>query len=107
MEVNVYIYIIVAALVTYLIRMLPLTLIKKKIKNQFVCSFLYYVPYATLAAMTFPAILYSTSSPYSAIVGFLVAILLAFKGKSLILVACSACLSVFICELILATFGLI
>ncbi|MCH5300718.1 MAG: AzlD domain-containing protein [Ruminococcus sp.] len=107
MKVNIYIYIFVMALVTYLIRMIPLTLIKKKVKNQFICSFLYYVPYATLAAMTFPAILYSTSSPYSAILGFLIAVLLAYKGKSLILVACSACLAVFICEIILVTFGLI
>lgn len=107
MNVNIYIYIFVAAFVTYLIRLIPLTLIKKKIKNQFICSFLYYVPYATLAAMTFPAVLYSTSSPYSAILGFISAILLAYKGKSLILVACSACIIVFICEIILETFGLI
>lgn len=107
MKVNIYVYILVSSLVTYLIRMLPLTLIKKKIKNQFICSFLYYVPYATLAAMTFPAVLYSTSSPYSAIFGFLIAIILAYKGKSLILVACSACLAVFVSELLMGVFGLI
>ncbi len=107
MKVNIYIYILVMALVTYLIRLIPLTMIKKKIKNQFICSFLYYIPYATLTAMTFPAVLYSTSSPYSAILGILTAIFLAYKGKSLILVSCSACLVVFICEIILETFGLI
>lgn len=106
MKANIYIYIIVMAVVTYLIRMLPLTLIRKKIKNQFICSFLYYVPYATLATMTFPAILYSTSTPYSAILGFASALLLSYKGKSLITVACVACGVVFVSELIFKACGL-
>lgn len=106
MELNIYIYILVMAVVTYLIRMLPLTLIRKKINNQFICSFLYYVPYATLAAMTFPGILYSTASPYSAFVGFAAALVLAYKGKSLIVVAAVACGVVFLTELILKLFGM-
>ncbi len=107
MQINIYVYIFVMAAVTYLIRLLPLTIIRKKIQNRFICSFLYYVPYATLSAMTFPAILYSTSSPYSAIIGFLTALLLAYKGKSLITVACAACVAVFISELVLKTFAII
>ena len=65
MEHNVYLYIAVVALVTYLIRVLPLTLIRREIKNPFLRSFLYYVPYVTLAAMTFPAILHATDSLWS------------------------------------------
>lgn len=107
MKYNIYIYILVMAVVTYLIRMLPLTLIRKKIKNRFICSFLYYVPYATLAAMTFPAILYSTATPYSAILGFAAALLLAYKEKSLIAVACTACAVVFVAELIFSGLGII
>lgn len=100
MQTNIYIYIFVMALVTYLIRALPLTLIRKKIKNRYIRSFLYYVPYATLAAMTFPAILYATSNVLSAVFGLIVALFLAFRGKSLLTVACSACIAVFIVELI-------
>ena len=65
MKYPVYLYIAVMAIVTYLIRMLPLTLIKKEIKNPFIRSFLYYVPYVTLSVMTFPAIIYATASPVS------------------------------------------
>lgn len=81
--------------------MLPLTLIKKEIKNRFLQSFLYYVPYATLAAMTFPAILSATSSRWSAFAGFLTAVVLAYKEKSLLTVALAACGVVFIWETIL------
>ncbi|MDD3220292.1 MAG: AzlD domain-containing protein [Lachnospiraceae bacterium] len=101
MRTNIYIYIAVMAIVTYLIRMLPLTLIRKKITNKFIRDFLYYVPYATLAAMTFPAILYSTSNVWAATAGFLAALVLAYRGKSLLTVAGSACVVVFILELIL------
>ncbi|SFA97638.1 Branched-chain amino acid transport protein [Acetitomaculum ruminis DSM 5522] len=96
---NVYIYILVMALVTYLIRALPLTLIRTEINNHFIRSFLYYVPYATLAAMTIPACLYSTSSRISAAVGFIIALILAIKKQSLIIVAGGACAAVFIVEL--------
>lgn len=98
MSNNVYIYILVMAVVTYLIRMLPLALIRKQINSPFVKSFLYYVPYATLAAMTFPAILNSTASIASAAVGFLAAIILSYKEKSMITVALVACAAVFIAE---------
>jgi len=99
MKNNVYIYILVMAVVTYLIRLLPLTLIRKEIKNNTIRSFLYYVPYVTLAVMTFPAILYATSSIWSALGGFIIAIVLAYRGKSLFKVSLSACLIVFIVEL--------
>ena len=95
------IYILVMAGVTYLIRMLPLSLVRGKIESTFVKSFIFYVPYAVLSAMTIPAIFYSTSSLASAIAGLVVAIVLAFIGKSLLTVAITACASVFIVELII------
>lgn len=95
---NIYLYIIVMAGVTYLIRMLPLALSKKEIKNTFIQSFLYYVPYACLAAMTFPAILSSTGSFLSALIGFLVAVIAAYREKSLVYVAIISCLAVFLVE---------
>ena len=97
----IYAYIAVMAVTTYLIRMLPLTLFQKKIRNRYIRSFLYYVPYACLAAMTFPAILYSSASMYSAAAGFLVAIVLSLWEKSLLTVALSACGTVFVVERIL------
>lgn len=98
---NIYLYILAMAGVTYLIRMLPLVLSKKEITNTYIKSFLYYVPYACLAAMTFPAILSSTASIYSALVGFTVAVIAAYKEKSLLTVALLACTAVFIVERIL------
>ncbi len=100
MNHNIYIYILIMAVVTYLIRLLPLTLIRKEIKSTYIKSFLYYVPYVTLAAMTFPAILSATANVWSATVGFIVALFLAYRGKSLIQVSLLACISVFIIELI-------
>lgn len=100
MNHNIYIYILIMAVVTYLIRLLPLTLIRKEIKSTYIKSFLYYVPYVTLAAMTFPAILSATANVWSAAVGFVVALILAYRGKSLIQVSLLACVSVFIIELI-------
>ena len=97
---NIYIYILVMAAVTYLIRMIPLTLIKGQIKNRFIRSFLYYVPYACLMAMTFPAVFFSTSSYLSAIAGVAVAIILAIKGKGLITVALAASITVFLVSFI-------
>lgn len=87
--------------VTYLIRMLPLTFFKRKIRSRYVRSFLYYVPYTVLAVMTFPAIFYSVGSLPCAIVGTLVAILLAAFGRSLIVVAAGSALSVFLAELLI------
>lgn len=96
---NIYIYIAVMAGVTFLIRVLPLTLIRKEIKNKTIRSFLYYVPYVTLAVMTFPAILEATQSPIAGLVAFLAALALAFFGRSLFQVAVASCLTVFIVEL--------
>lgn len=98
---NVYIYIFVAALVSYAIRVLPLTLIRKPIKNQFIRSFLYYVPYVTLAVMTFPAIIEATQFPLAGIIALLVGIIISFLGAGLFPVACICCFVVFIVELFL------
>ena len=98
---RVYLYILLMAVVTYLIRALPLTLIRKEIKSNFIKSFLYYVPYATLAAMTFPAILNASDYVVSSIVGFAVALVLAFNKKSLLTVAGCACAAAFLVELFL------
>ena len=99
MRGNTYIYIACMVAVTYLIRVLPLTLIRKPIKNRLVRSFLYYVPYVTLAVMTFPAILSATQSPIAAAIALAVAILLAYFGRGLFFVAVSACLTVLAAEL--------
>lgn len=101
MRTNVYMYIFVMAAVTYLIRMLPLALVRRETTSPFVKSFLYYVPYACLAAMTFPAILFSTASVVSAVVGFSVALAAAYKEKSLLTVALCACAAVFVAERIM------
>ena len=98
---RVYLYILLMAGVTYLIRALPLTLIRKEINSRFIRSFLHYVPYATLAAMTFPAILNATDYLLSSLIGFLVALVLAFNKKSLLTVAGFSCLAAFIVELFL------
>ena len=87
-------YLIVMAAVTYLIRMLPLTVFRKEIKSRFVCSFLHYVPYAVLGAMTFPDVLYATGSLWTALCGLIVAVVMAWRGKSLLSVAIGACLAV-------------
>ena len=84
------------AAVTYLIRMIPLVLVKGKINNRFIRSFLHYVPYACLMAMTFPAVFFSTSSMLAAIAGVGVAIILALKGKGLMTVALAASITVFL-----------
>lgn len=98
---NPYIYILVTAGVSYLIRVLPLTLIRREIKNRFLRSFLYYIPYVTLAVMTFPDILSATGNPVSAWLGFAAAMILAWTGKGLLPVACLACATVFVSELFL------
>ncbi|KEF39228.1 putative membrane protein [Schinkia azotoformans MEV2011] len=99
MKASVVLYILMMATVTYIIRVLPLTLIRKEIKNTFIKSFLYYVPYVTLAVMIFPAILNATASQWSALIGFVVAIILAYLGGSLIKVSILSCLAVFVVEL--------
>ena len=95
---KIYIYILVMAVTTYLIRALPLTLFKKPIQNQFLKSFLHYVPVACLTAMTFPAILYATEHIVSGALGLAVGILLALRKKSLIVVALASCATVFLAD---------
>lgn len=90
----------VMALVTYLVRMLPMVLFRKKITNVRVKSFLYYVPYAVLSAMTFPAIFSSTGTYPSAIAGCGIAVFLAYKGKGLLTVAVGAAAAVFIVQIL-------
>ena len=95
-----FIYIAIMAMVTYLIRMLPITLFHKEIKNVYIKSFLYYVPFAVLGAMSFPAIFYATGSYLSSFVGTIVAFVLAYQEKSLITVAASACFTSYLILLI-------
>lgn len=101
MERNVYLYILVMAAVTYAIRVLPLTLIRNQINNTFVKSFLYYVPYVTLAVMTFPAIINATQIPAAGAIALIVGIVLAWKGASLFQVSILSCVVVFMVEMFL------
>ena len=98
---KIYLYILVMAATTYLIRAIPLTLLKKPIRNRFLKSFLHYVPAACLTAMTFPAILTATDNLISGAIGLLIGIVLALKKKSLIVVAVASCTAVFITEQLL------
>lgn len=98
---QVYLYILVAMLVIYLIRMLPLTLIRKEIKHPFIKSFLYYVPYVTLAVMTFPAILSATGNIVSAWAGFIAGVIIAYVDGNLFKVSLGACAVVFLVNLFL------
>ncbi len=98
MSKNPYIYIFTAWLVSYLIRILPLTFIRKPIKNTFIRSFLYYVPYVTLAVMTFPAIIESTQTPLAGAIALGVGILLAWFNTGLFPVALACCAVVFATE---------
>lgn len=95
---SIYLYILTMAVTTYLIRAIPLTLLKKPIENRFLQSFLHYVPPACLTAMTFPAILSATENMLSGVVGLAVGILLSLKKKSLIVVAVATCAAVFLIE---------
>ena len=101
---SLYTYIFTMAVTTYLIRMLPLAFFRKPIKSRFVKSFLHYVPYACLTAMTFPAILYDTTYILSGVAALVIAIWLAFRGKSLLTVSLASCGAVFLCERILEFF---
>ena len=98
---SIYLYILTMALTTYLIRVLPLTIFRKPIKNRFLLSFLHYVPYACLTAMTFPAILTSTDTILSGAAALIVAVLLAYRGKSLLTVSLSASAAVMLTEWLL------
>ena len=96
---NNYIYIAVMALVSYTIRILPLTLIRKPIRNRFIQSFLYYVPYVTLAVMTFPAIIHATQTPISGAVALTAGIIAAWLGAGLFPVSVICCALVFVIEI--------
>ena len=96
---KVAVYIFVMALVTYLIRMIPFTLFRKKIKSRFFRSFLYYIPFTVLAAMTIPEIFYSTGEMLTAAVGTAVAVILAYFNLPLIVVALAAASAAFVCGL--------
>lgn len=100
---TLYLFISVAvmALVTYLVRMIPLAAFRKKITSKFLMNFLYYVPYAVLAAMTIPSVFYSSNGIISAAAGFAVAVVLAFFERGLLTVAVCACAGVFLTELIM------
>lgn len=98
---SIYLYILAMALTTYLIRVLPLTIFRKPIQSRFLKSFLHYVPYCCLTAMTFPAILTSTQSAISGAAALMVAVLLAYRGKSLIVVALSSSAAVLLVEQLL------
>ena len=98
---NIWLYILISALVAFLIRATPLVLIRREIRSRTLRSFLYYVPYVTLAVMTFPAILTATQSVLSGTLGLAAAVVLAYLRRSLFQVACGACAVVFLCELIL------
>lgn len=99
---NIYAYIAAMALTTYLIRMLPLTLFRKPIKSRFIRSFLYYVPYACLTAMTFPSILTSAGTLAAGIAALVVSVALSYLGKSLVVVALSSSAAVFLVNLVVS-----
>ena len=98
---SIYAYIAAMALTTYLIRVVPMTIFRKPIRSLFLRSFLYYVPYACLTAMTFPAILSSTASVISGAAALVVAVVLAYLGKSLIVVAVSSSAAVLLTEFVI------
>ena len=100
MSRNVYIYIGIMFVVSFLIRVLPLTLIRKHIKNPFIQSFLYYVPYVTLSLMTFPAIVHATQSPISGAAALIAGVIAAWFGAGLFKVASLCCIVVFLLEFI-------
>jgi len=100
MSHNVYLYILIMAGVSFAIRVLPLTLIRKPIQSRFLRSFLYYVPYVTLAVMTFPAIVHATQSPLSGALALVVGVVAAWLGAGLFPVAVLCCAAVFLVELL-------
>lgn len=101
MRPNTYVYILVMALVTFLVRVLPLTLIRGRIKSRFIRSILYYVPYVTLAVMTFPAMVQATNSPIAGAASLIIGIIAAWLGAGLFPVSVICCVVVFVCELFL------
>ncbi len=104
MTEHFWLYLLIMAGVTYLIRMLPLTIFRREIKSDFVQSFLYYVPFAVLGAMTIPDVLYATGDFRTAVVGLIVAVILAWRGRSLLTVALFACAAVLAAQGVLLLF---
>lgn len=101
MKNNVYIYILLMAITVFIIRVLPLTLIRKPIKNTFIKSFLYYVPYVTLSVMTFPAIIDATNNPIAGLISLIIGIIAAYEDFGLFKVTIICCLTVLILEFII------
>ena len=99
-----FIYLAIIVISTYLLRAIPFVLVKNQIENRFIKSFLHYIPYAVLTAMTIPAIFTATESVISAVAGFVVAVVLALRGKSLTVVALLSCVVVYLVELIIRMF---
>lgn len=104
MSHNIYIYILISGAVSFAIRVIPLTLIRKKIENKFIKSFLYYVPYVTLAVMTFPAIIDATQSPVAGILALVIGIAASWLGANMFSVAVISCVVVFIFENVIMRF---
>lgn len=100
MNKNIYLYILVMAIVSYIIRALPLTVIRKPITNKYIKSFLFYIPYVTLTVMTFPAIIYATDSTFSGIAALVVGVLLAIFTRNLFVVASGCCIVVLLLSFI-------
>ena len=101
MQHEIYIYIAIMSAVTLAIKILPLTLIRGEIKNVTLKSFLHYVPYVTLAVMTFPAMIYATRTEFSGLCALFVGIISAWLGQSLFRVAVICCVTVFVLEFML------
>ena len=101
MQHNIYVYLLIMSAVTLAIRILPLTLIRRQVKSPFLRSFLYYVPYVTLAVMTVPSITQATQTPVSGTLALVVGVAIAWYGASLFRVAAFCCLAVFLSELVL------
>lgn len=101
MKNNIYLYILVVAVVIYLIRVLPLTLIRKPIKSRFIRGFLYYVPYVTLSVMTFPAIIDVSHSPLAGLIALAIGIVATYRGMGLFKVTVLCCVSVLILEFLI------
>lgn len=99
MKTNIYVYILLMAITVFIIRVLPLTLIRKPIKNRFIRSFLYYVPYVTLSVMTFPAIVKATDNPISGVVALILGMIGAYKKLGLFNVTLICCISVLLLEM--------
>ena len=101
MQINAYVYILVMAFATWLMRVAASLIMKKPVRNRFFQSFLYYVPYVTLAVMTFPAIVQATQEPLAGAAALIVGIFAAWFGADLIYVAAACCVTVFVLELIM------